>query len=131
MYNELRDNEKVIVNEEKGTVTVKSIVYSKVYANNYPSKFTEFENMINRYIGIKKTFVGVARLKDNDISNIEFAKKIAENKMERQFHKYIANCVKEDISNIEQCMEYYKKELSKHTSKAERCNDRIVELCSK
>ena len=128
MYNELRDNEKVIVNEEKGTVTVKSVVYA---SKLYPSTFTEYDNMINRYIGFKKTFVGVARLKDNDISNIEFAKKIAENKMERQFHKYIANCVKKDISEIEQCMEYYKKELSKHTNKAERCNNRIVELCSK
>lgn len=129
MYNELRDNEKVIVNEEKGTVTVKSVIYAN--KRYHGTLFTEYDNMINRYIGFEKTFVGVARLKDNDISNIEFAKKIAENKMERQFHKYIANCVKKDISNIEQIMEYYKKELNKHTSKAERCNDRIVELCSK
>lgn len=80
--------QQIFINEEKHTVTVVGIV------EEY------FNNAI--YYPITKRFVGKAVLKEGDTDNIKVATKIAECKMERQYHKFLKSEAKDEIRKLKQ-----------------------------
>lgn len=92
------------VNAEKGTVTCNAIVAIRDMDNKFYVIIKKYRLITRRdYVkGYRKytenvctplVFTGVARLKTNDINDIDFAKKIARAKALRQANKIISNII--------------------------------------
>jgi hypothetical protein len=95
------------VNEEKGTVTCNAIVatgdvdnelyimirnYRLITGRDYVKGYREYTKSITQ-THTPLVFTGVARLKTNDVNDIDFAKKIARAKALRQANKIISDII--------------------------------------
>lgn len=124
----LKNNMKIIINDDKKTVIAR-VTIDKIYAifltcdDKNKIKDYLFNNDKNDYL----TFVGVARLKDGDTSNIENAKKIAICKMERQFYKHVIRHAKEEKRKLESCLNENTKTIDNCTKIIECLDRRIME----
>lgn len=77
------------------------------------------------------TFVGVARLKEGDNTDIKTAMYIAETKMERSFYKYQIQSVKLGLKDLEEHKRYAEKCIAEYNRNIEACTNHIIDLSNK
>lgn len=124
----LNKNMKVEMNQDKNCITVISTINiedfycTESYDNN--------NNDIRRFFldCNTHTFVGVARLKDDDEIDIKTAKNIAQSKMERQFYKFINKCLLEERKAIIERMRYIDNQISKTKHNIKSISNHIIDI---
>lgn len=127
----LNKNMKVEMNQDKNCITVISTINIEDFyctENYYDDKY--INNDIRRFFldNNTHTFVGVARLKDDDEINIENAKNIAQSKMERQFYKFINKCLLEEKKTITEHMKYIDNQISKTKHNIKSISNHIMDI---
>ena len=77
------------------------------------------------------TFVGVARLKEGDNTDVKTAMYIAETKMERSFFKYQLQSRKLELKHIEDNKQYLENRIAEYDRNIKACTNHIIDLCNK
>ena len=77
------------------------------------------------------TFVGVARLKEGDNTDVKTAMYIAETKMERSFYKYKLQSVKLGLKYIEDNKQNLENRIAEYDRNIKACTNHIIDLCNK
>ena len=77
------------------------------------------------------TFVGVARLKEGDNTDVKTAMYIAETKMERSFYKYQLQSIKLELKCIEDNKQYLENRIAEYNRNIKACTNHIIDLCNK
>lgn len=109
--------EKTYVSEDEKTIYVIGECSFSIY--DLLTGITKISN---------KNFKGVTTLKDGDESNIKIAKRIAQCKMERQYHKYLKRLTKEEIDTYKKHISNVKVRLAKETSIIHKIDAHIKDL---
>lgn len=77
------------------------------------------------------TFVGVARLKEGDNTDVKTAMYIAETKMERSFFKYQLQSRKLELKHLEDNKQYLENRIAEYDRNIKACTNHIIDLCNK
>lgn len=131
MIKALEENKVIEVNESKHTVTVRATVSAINFDDWISTEQDNFFNSDARFFVQPQTFVGVARLKHDDLNNVEDATHIAISKMERQYYKYIKNCVNSEIKYLNTQLNKLKEKGTKTENTINRINGHIVNIVGK
>lgn len=131
MIKALEENKKIEVNNDKKTVTVRATISAIDFDDWISTEQDNFFNSNARFFVQPMTFVGIARLKLNDSDNVEEATHIAISKMERQYYKYIRNCVNSEIKYLNTQLNNLKEKSTKTENTINRINSHIVNIVGK